>query len=49
MNFLDKICSIMVMPYVIITPLFEVDEFIIKLNKELEATIVNQKEKMPKK
>ena len=27
------------------TPMFEVDEYIVQLNEELEATIVNQKEK----
>ena len=31
------------------TPMFEVDEYIVQLNKELEATIVNQKEKNAKK
>ena len=32
-----------------ITPMSEVDEYIVKLNKELEATIVNQKEKICQK
>ena len=32
-----------------ITPMFEVDEYIVQLNKELEATIVNKKEKNSKK
>ena len=30
------------------TPMSKVDEYIVMLNKELEATIVNQKEKMIK-
>ena len=29
----------------IMTPMFEVDEYIVQLNKEFEATIVNQKER----
>ena len=31
------------------TPMFEVDEYIVQLNNELEATIVNHKEKNAKK